>query len=205
MPWVDLHRLVRASPSTTAHSSVALWVANQILLDQDAEMPDLSAATFTDVFGALERNSVPYVVVSGVAVVLHGHIRPVYDLDIVIASTPDEQNRALQTLMYAGFVPSIPVPLNLLTVLRMFDESAREVDVFVRYHIPFDELWANSLERRVGDQVARVASLEHLLRAKRITGRPHDLEDVYALLALKAESAKSVDIKTPKETVINAR
>jgi hypothetical protein len=144
---------------------------------------------YCNVFDALERNSIPYVVVSGVAVVLHGHIRPVYDLDIVIASTADEQDRALQTLMHAGFVPSIPVPLNLLTVLRMFDQSEREIDVFVRYHIPFDELWASSLERRVGDQVARVASLEHLLRAKRITGRPHDLEDVYALLALKAESA----------------
>lgn len=47
-------------------------------------MSDLSPVTFMDVFEALERNSVPYVVVSGVAVVLHGHIRPVFDIDIVI-------------------------------------------------------------------------------------------------------------------------
>ena len=141
--------------------------------------------SYGDVFDALERNSVPYVVVSGVAVVLHGHIRPVFDLDVVIASTPDEQNRAMQTLMQAGFVPSIPVPLNFLTVLRMFDQSEREIDVFVKYHIPFNELWASSEQIRVGDHVARVASLEHLLRAKRITARPHDLMDVEALLALK--------------------
>lgn len=146
-------------------------------------------AVYGDVFDALERNRVPYVVVSGVAVVLHGHIRPVFDLDIVISALPDEQNRALQTLMQAGFVPTIPVPLNFLTVVRMFDESAREIDVFVRYHIPFDELWESSQEIRVGDQVARVVSLADLLRAKRITGRPHDLADVEALLALKAESA----------------
>jgi hypothetical protein len=146
-------------------------------------------AAYGDVFDALERNRVPYVVVSGVAVVLHGHIRPVFDLDIVIPALPEEQNRALQTLMRAGFVPTIPVPLNFLTVLRMFDESAREIDVFVRYHIPFDELWESSQEIRVGDQVVRVVSLADLLRAKRITGRPHDLVDVEALLALKAESA----------------
>lgn len=107
-------------------------------------MSDLSPVTFMDVFEALERNSVPYVVVSGVAVVLHGHIRPVFDIDIVITPAPDEQDRALQTLVQAGFVPSIPVPLHLLTVLRMFDQRAREIDVFVKYHIPFNELWANS-------------------------------------------------------------
>jgi hypothetical protein len=126
---------------------------------------------FGDVFDALERNRVPYVVVGGVAVVLHGHNRPVMDLDIVIPAAPDEQDRALQTLMACGFVPSIPLPLHLLRVLRMFDQSAREVDVFVRYHIPFNELWASSEQIRVGDHLARVASLAHLLRAKRITGR----------------------------------
>jgi hypothetical protein len=142
---------------------------------------------YADVFDALERNSVPYVVVSGVAVVLHGHVRPVFDLDIVSGSTPEEQDLALQTLMQAGFVPSIPVPLNFLTVLRMFDREEREIDVFVRYQIPFDELWISSEKIRFGDHVARVVSFEHLVRAKRITGRPHDLMDVEGLLALKLE------------------
>ena len=151
----------------------------------DANTP----AAYGDVFDALARNKVPYVVVSGVAVALHGHDRPIFDLDIVISSTPDEQNRALQTLVQAGFVPSLPVPLNLLTVMRMFDESEREIDLFVKYHIPFAELWASSLEKPVGDHAARVASLEHLLRAKRITGRPHDLEDVAALLLLQPGEA----------------
>jgi hypothetical protein len=144
-------------------------------------------AYYSDVFDALERNRVRYVVVSGVAVVLHGHIRPVFDLDIVIPATADQQNYALQTLMGVGFFPSIPVPLNFLTVLRMFDQSAREIDVFVKYRIPFDELWANSETIRVGDHVARVVSLEHLLRAKRFMGRAHDLLDVEALLALEAD------------------
>ena len=147
-------------------------------------MSDNTPAAYGDVFDALELNRVPYVVVSGVAVVLHGHIRPVFDLDIVIPETPEEQNRAMQTLMYAGFVPSIPVPLNFLTVLRMFDQSAREIDVFVKYHSPFDDLWASSEQICAGDHVVRVASLDHLLLAKRTTGRPHDLMDVEALLAL---------------------
>lgn len=148
-------------------------------------------AIYADVFEVLERYSVRYVVVSGVAVVLHGHNRPVYDLDIVVGSTPDDQNRALQALFLAGFVPSIPLPLNLVTVVRMFDQRGREIDVFARYHIPFNELWPNSVLISVGEGTARVASLEHLLHAKRTTGRPHDLEDVAGLLAKQERDGRS--------------
>jgi hypothetical protein len=147
-------------------------------------------AAYCDVFEVLERYDVHYVVVSGVAVVLHGHVRPVFDLDIVIGGTPDEQNRALQALLLAGFVPSIPVPLNLLTVVRMYDQHEREIDVFVKYHISFKDLWADSVTISVGRNTARVASLEHLLHAKRTTGRPHDLEDVDGLLTFAERHSK---------------
>ena len=66
---------------------------------------------------------------------------------------------------------------------RMFDHTERELDVFVKYHISFNDLSADSVQICVGKSVA-VASLEHLLRAKRITGRPHDLMDVDGLLAI---------------------
>jgi hypothetical protein len=148
---------------------------------------------YGDVFEALERNSVSYVVVGGVAVFLHGRKRAVMDLDIVISSAPDEQNHALQTLMRAGFVPSIPVSLHFLRVLRMFDQSAREIDLLLKYHIPFSELSANAEQIRLGQCIARVASLDHVLQAKRITARPEDLADVDALLALASGSTHDRD------------
>ena len=141
---------------------------------------------FRDVFDRLEREEVRYVVVSGAAVVLHGHARPIADLDLAIDPAPEQASRALDALLSVGFVPSLPLPLSMLTVLRMFDHARREVDVFPRYHIPFEELWGDSVRVRVGAAAARVVSLAHLLRAKRINGRPHDLLDVAALLALPA-------------------
>ena len=82
---------------------------------------------YSDVFDRLERDKVRYVVVSGVAVVLHGYVRPIADLDIVIDRSPDEARHAMMTLMASGFVPTFPLPLNALTVLRMFDRLNREV------------------------------------------------------------------------------
>jgi hypothetical protein len=143
-----------------------------------------SPETYCDVFERLELEEVRYVVIGGVAVALHGHARPVADLDIIVDPAPEEAARALHALTCAGFVPTLLLPLSMLSVLRLFDRSRREVNVFVRDQIPFEELWAVSERRRVGGVDARVEALEHLLRAKRATGRPHDLLDVAGLLAL---------------------
>jgi hypothetical protein len=139
---------------------------------------------YCDVFDRLESDGVRYVVTSGVAVVLHGYVRSTVDLDIVVDAAPDDAGRALNALVQLGFVPSIPLPLQLVSVMRLFDHSTREVDLFTRYSIPFAELWAGSWQVQVGGSVARVISLEHLLRVKRSNGRPHDLLDLAGLQAM---------------------
>jgi hypothetical protein len=138
--------------------------------------------SFLDVFQALDTGGVRYVAVSGVAVVLRGRVRTVADLDIVVGGDPATAAHAVHTLMTLAFAPSIPLPLRDLTVLRMFDPSQREVDVFLRYSIPFDQLWEQSTLMAVGDHPVRVASLAHLLHVKRLQARPHDLLDVQALV-----------------------
>ncbi len=125
--------------------------------------------------------------VGGVAVVLHGADRPVADLDIVVSSNPADSNRALQALLMAGFVPSVPLPLSMLTVLRMFDSSEREVDLFVNFVVPFNELFADSTEIPVGKTSARVASVPHLIRAKQATARSGDLQDAGRWIANEPE------------------
>ena len=140
-----------------------------------------SPEDFCDVFEELRAAGVPYVVVGGVAVVLHGYQRSVLDLDISVSSNPHDANLTMQALMMRGFVPSIPLPLNMVSVLRMFDGSGREVDLVVRALVPFDELWPDSIEMPVGNTVARVASLSKLIRAKQLRNRPDDIEDIERL------------------------
>jgi GNAT superfamily N-acetyltransferase len=143
--------------------------------------------TFCDVLEHLNRENARYVVVSGFAVVMHGHKRDILDLDVVVDRSPGEAHRCMYALALAGFVPSIPLPLEMVSVLRLFDPLSREVDVFVRYHIPFEELWSSSESVKVGNQLARIASLEHVVQVKRIQSRPHDLADIEALMSMKNE------------------
>lgn len=136
---------------------------------------------FCDVFEELKRAGAPYVVVGGVAVVLHGYHRPVSDLDIAVSSNAQDANLTMQVLLMRGFVPTVPLPLSMVTVLRLFDASSREVDLIARPVVPFDELWPDSMEIPVGNTVARVASLSNLISGKQITSRPEDLEDIERL------------------------
>ncbi|HEY5885876.1 MAG TPA: hypothetical protein VIT88_14395 [Pyrinomonadaceae bacterium] len=140
---------------------------------------------FGDVFEALQRAGASYVVVGGVAAVLHGVDRPVSDVDIAVPSNPGRSNIAMRALFMNGFVPSVPLPLELVTILRLFDSSGREVDVIPRPLVPFDELEPDSIDMPVGQTLARVASLSHLIRDKERSGRPVDLEDVQRLRAIQ--------------------
>ena len=137
--------------------------------------------SFLDVFQALDADHVRYVAVGGVVVVLRGYVRAIADLDLVVDPESPNASRAVRTLLKLSFVPSIPLPIRALTVLRTFDPSQREVDLFFRCHIPFEQLWAGSELLTVRDCPVRAASLDHLLEVKRLLARPHDLLDVEVL------------------------
>jgi ribosomal protein S18 acetylase RimI-like enzyme len=130
--------------------------------------------TFCDVLEILNRENVRYVVVGSVAVVLHGTDREISDLDIVVDPRPEEAQRCIDALASAGFLPSIPLPLpvHLLTVVRLFDQTAREIDVFVRKDNLFKELWFTSKLVQVGNQTARIAAPEQILQMKQIYNEP---------------------------------
>ena len=125
--------------------------------------------TFCDVIEVLNRENVRYVVVGSVAVVLHGTNRDVADLDLVVDPSPNEAQRCIYVLALAGFMPSIPLPLpvHLLTVVRLFDQLGREIDVFVRSENLFKELWFTSRLVPLGNQTVRIAAQEQILQMKR--------------------------------------
>jgi len=157
-------------------------------------MPSGSLET---IFAALGRAKVRYLVVGGVAVVLHGHPRFTADLDLVIAL--DAENvRALGAL---GYAPRAPVAAEDLaspekrkdwvrskgrTVFSLASPAhpATEVDLFVEEPFPFDEAWGRALEVDLEGERARVASLSDLIAMKRSAGRPQDQEDVRNLEAI---------------------
>jgi len=162
----------------------------------------MASGSFEAIFAALERASVRYLVVGGVAVVLHGHPRFTADLDLVIALDADNVRAALGALEPLGYAPRAPVAAEDLadperraewvrtkgmTVFSLASPAhpATEVDLFVEEPFPFEEAYARALEVDLGGVRAWVASLGDLVAMKRRAARPQDLEDVRNLEAIE--------------------
>ena len=54
------------------------------------------------VFASLQAHEVKYVVIGGIAAVLHGVPRATFDLDILIEATAENAQRLLEALVAAG-------------------------------------------------------------------------------------------------------
>jgi predicted nucleotidyltransferase len=148
-------------------------------------------------FRHLNEAGARYVVVGGLAVVLHGHLRATGDVDLIVDLAPEQVDRTLAALDQAGFRPYVPVPARdfadpakraawarekgmLVFSLRPLD-GVPMVDLFVEYPIPFDGLWDRSVVVQVRGVPVRIASIQDLITLKRRAGRPEDLADIEAL------------------------
>lgn len=156
---------------------------------------------FEPVLAQLDKAGVRFVVVGGVAVVLHGHARLTADLDLAIDLTADRPAKAIRALTEIGMVPLLPVPPSdfadatkrrqwveerNLKVFTLYDpaDPMRQVDLFAEDPVPFDDLWERAVEVNLNSTTFRVASIVDLIAMKLAAGRPHDLADVEALKML---------------------
>ena len=155
-------------------------------------------ALFEPIFGALNDNHVRYVVVGGLATVLHGFARLTADIDLIVDLAPDEARRAVTTLAGLGFRPRVPVDMRDyadpeirrrwidekgMRVLSLWDpaQPMRELDLFVDPPIDFALLWAHSEIVHIRGALVRIASIPDLIAMKRLAGRPEDMIDIRAL------------------------
>ena len=160
------------------------------------------ARRFEPVLEVLNTARVRYLVVGGVAVVLHGYLRTTGDLDLVVQLEPDNLGRAVGALERAGFRPRPPVPLRAFAEpdtrrswiesknLQVFslwhpDLTGFEIDLFVTEPFDFDAAWDRRIEVPLDHTHAPVVCLDDLLDLKRASGRARDLEDVAALEAIR--------------------
>ncbi len=135
------------------------------------------------VFSSLQKHEVKYVVIGGIAAVLHGVPRATFDLDILIEATPANAEKLLRALVDAGLgTASLITAAELLAhEITIFKDRVR-VDVQTRTPgIAFEDAWKRRETMDFGGQVFYVLSKADLIASKRAAGREVDLEDVRLL------------------------
>ncbi len=155
-------------------------------------------ALIESLFAALNAADIRYVVVGGLAVVLHGHARLTADVDLIVDLAPEESRKAMELFESLGLRPRAPVAILDFAVpekrrrwiedkgMRVFSlvdprHPLQEVDVFVEYPMDFEELWAGSMIVPLSESTVRVASIPHLIHLKQLADRPQDRIDIAAL------------------------
>lgn len=155
-------------------------------------------ALFEPIFAALNASGGRYVVVGGLATVLHGHARLTADVDIIVDFDGPSALAIVEALVELGFKPRPPVPASQfadaasradwvqnkgMRVFSLWDPKnpMREVDLFIEHPVDFEGLWARSVEIPLDSTTVRIASIDDLIALKRLAGRPEDLQDIAAL------------------------
>lgn len=143
----------------------------------------------TDVFRCFQDHEVRYLVIGGIAAVLHGVPRATFDLDILIEATSENAERLLEALLDAGLGTAslTDAPRVLANEITVFRDRVR-IDVQTRtLGITFSEAWKRRETMVYHGQQFFVVSKGDLIASKRASGRPVDLEDVRLLELLDAD------------------
>ena len=144
------------------------------------------------VFRSFQQHDVKYVVIGGIAAILHGVPRATFDLDILIDATPENAQRLLDALLEAGLgTAALTSPPDVLAnEITIFKDRVR-VDVQTSTPgLRFADTWSRRKIVSYQGQDFLILSREDLIRSKRAVGTPVDLEDVRLLELPGADDAE---------------
>ena len=136
-----------------------------------------------DVFRLFQQQEVKYVVIGGIASVLHGIPRATFDLDILIEATAENVQRLLAAMAGAGFATATMTNAEdvLANEITVFNDRVR-IDVQTRTPgVSFQDAWNRRKTITYKGQKFFILSKEDLISSKRACGRDVDMEDVRLL------------------------
>ena len=134
----------------------------------------------------LAGRSIPYLIVGGQAVLVHGEPRLTRDIDITLGVDADRLDDLLAIVNHAGWNVLVQNPSEFVqkTMVLPCEDAASGIRLdFIFSNSAYERhAMARSTTRKVGDTQVRFASPEDLIIHKIVAGRPRDIEDVRSVL-----------------------
>lgn len=156
-------------------------------------MPELDLQA---ILRELVEGEVEFLLIGGVAVGYHGHVRATKDVDVVPATDPDNLHRLAEVLrsleaevegaeeFAEGEMPD-PLEPGALELGGNWVLSTRlgrlDVMQWIGDHPLWEELSPGAIEDVIGDLPVKVVAYDDLIRLKELAGRPEDLADLQRL------------------------
>lgn len=145
--------------------------------------PELTAA---QIAGVLNAEGARYLVIGGIACILHGHVRATTDMDILIGRTRENAERVLEALAQVGYGFArewLPEEILRKPVTIIGDDPA--VDIFtIAWSVNYEDAVTRSTSVEVEGVSLPLIGLDDLIATKR-TGRAIDAADIEVLEEIK--------------------
>lgn len=167
-------------------------------------MVDLPEFQPERLLGALADGGVDFVVIGGLAIVAHGHVRMTKDVDITYDTVHENLERLAAVLVslrarLRGVDQALPFVADARTLrgaeLLTLTTDAGWIDLLARPPgaPAYRELRAAADVVDLGGAQVPIASLRHLAAMKRAAGRPQDEADLDALRTIERLRARRRD------------
>lgn len=135
---------------------------------------------YLPVFSTLNNANIKYIIVGGLATLLHGYMRLTANIDLIINLERNEALKCITTLLDMGLTPRQPVdPYDFadseirstwikdknMVVFSLFNpnDPLISVDLFVDNPIQFEDLWDRGEIVDIGGQEVKIASIPDLI------------------------------------------
>lgn len=136
---------------------------------------------FSEFLRLLNDRGVRYLLIGGYAVGYYGYPRATNDLDVWIATAPDNAARMVEALEEFGFgSPELTTDLFLTedSIVRMGVPPMRIEILTTISGVTFEACYPARLEDELSGTAVTLIGLEDLKRNKRASGRYKDLDDL---------------------------
>ena len=136
---------------------------------------------------ALDDARIPYMVIGGQAVLIHGEPRLTRDIDVTLGVDASQLARVRTAIQTIGLRPVVEDAEDFVRKTNVFPLSAESTPIRIDLIFSFTPYEAEAIRRavgiRFGDATVRFAAVEDLIIHKMVAGRPRDIEDVRGVLA----------------------
>ncbi len=139
----------------------------------------------------LGKAELPFMLIGGQAVLLHGQPRLTEDIDITLGVSPEELSRVIRVCKQTG-LEILPAEVEAF-VQETFVLPTRDVESSIRIDFIFSSLpyekqaIDRAVEVTLNDVPVPFASPEDLILHKLFSGRPRDIEDIQGVVLVKGE------------------
>jgi len=152
-----------------------------------------------DLLRLFQRHDVQYVLVGGFAVNYYGYVRTTQDIDSRVLPTTENARRVMEALSEFGF-GSAGIPQELFeregSAVHLGTEPNR-IDILTSLKgVSNSEIFGGSQVVEVDGVAIRIISLDHLIKVKQSSDRPHDLVDADELVKINDQGGRDQPVSS---------